>query len=138
MFSDKLRWFILSSISQCTMGGNYASVNSKPDHPPPRATPRDSHILVAPGVGFSFLCLARGSAPWGVLNQSNFEKFLIILKKTRFLLSLKQMSSSSFHMFIHDRSDLGPIYNITNMQRIRIYPGKLKSILVKISPDPGR
>ena len=24
------------------------------------------------------------------------------------------------------------------MQRIRIYPGKLKSFLVKISPDPGR
>ena len=24
------------------------------------ATPEDSHILVAPGVGFSLLCLARG------------------------------------------------------------------------------
>ena len=51
------------------------------------------------------------------------------------------MSSSSFHMFIYARSeqcDLGPIYTITNTQRIRIYPGKLKSILVKISPDPGR
>ena len=35
-------------------------------------------------------------------------------------------------------SDLWPIYTITNMQRIRIYPGKLKFILVKISPDPGR
>ena len=32
--------------------------------PPPWATPGDSHILVAPGVGFSLLCLARGSA-WG-------------------------------------------------------------------------
>ena len=30
-----------------------------------------------------------------------------------------------------------PIYTITNMQRIRIYPGKLKFVLVKISPDPG-
>ena len=51
------------------------------------------------------------------------------------------MSSGSFHMFIYARSkqcDLGPIYTITNMQRIRIYPGKLKFILVKISPDPGR
>ena len=36
------------------------SVNSKPDHPP-RSTPGDSHILVAPGVGFSLLCLARGA-----------------------------------------------------------------------------
>ena len=36
-----------------------------------------------------------------------------------------------------ERCDLGPIYTITNMQRIRIYPGKLKLILVKISPDPG-
>ena len=34
--------------------------------------------------------------------------------------------------------DLGPIYTITNTQRIRIYPGKLKFILVIISPDPGR
>ena len=37
-------------------------------------------------------------------------------------------------MFTYARSeqcDLGPIYTITNTQRIRIYPGK-------ISPDPGR
>ena len=43
-------------------------------------------------------------------------------------------------MFIYARSeqcDLGPIYPITNMQHIRIYLGKLKFILVKISPDPG-
>ena len=62
----------------------YVSVNSKPDHPP-RATPGDSHIPVAPGVGFSLLCLAPGSAPRGVLNQS---KSSIILKKVRFLLGL--------------------------------------------------
>ena len=37
----------------------YVSVNSKPDHPP-QATPEDSHTLVAPGVGFSLLCFARG------------------------------------------------------------------------------
>ena len=46
-----------------------------------------------------------------------------------FALSLKQISSSLFHMYIYARSeqcDLGPIYTITNMQRIRIYPGKLK------------
>ena len=51
------------------------------------------------------------------------------------------MGNSSFHMFIYARSeqcDLGPIYTITNTQRIRIYPGKSKSILVKISQDPGR
>ena len=69
-----------------------------------------------------------------VLNQS---KSSIIFKKcTIFTLSLKQMGSCSFHMFIYARSeqcDLGPIYT----QRIRIYPGKLKFILVKISPDPG-
>ena len=44
-------------------------------------------------------------------------------------------------MFIYPKSeqcDLGPIYTITNTQRIRIYPGKLKFILVKISLDPGR
>ena len=44
-------------------------------------------------------------------------------------------------MFICARSehcDVGPIYTITITERIRIYPGKLKFILVKISPDPGR
>ena len=58
-----------------------------------------------------------------------------------FALSFKQMGSSSFHVFIYARSeqcDLGPIYTIRNSQRIRIYPAKLKFILVKISPDPGR
>ena len=33
---------------------------------------------------------------------------------------------------------LVPIYTITNTQRIRIYPGKLKFILVKISSDSGQ
>ena len=106
------------------------SVNSKPEHSPRRATPGDSHILVAPGVGFSLLCLARRSAR-GVLNQS--KSSIILRKRAIFALSLKQMGSSSFHMFIYVRSeqcDLGPIYTITNTQRIRIYPGKLK-----IRPD---
>ena len=43
-------------------------------------------------------------------------------------------------MFIYaknEQRDLGPIYTITNTLGIRIYPGKLKFILVKISPDPG-
>ena len=45
------------------------------------------------------------------------------------------------YMFIFARSeqcDSGLIHTITNTPRIRIYPGKLKFILVKISPDPGR
>ena len=44
-------------------------------------------------------------------------------------------------MFIYARSeqcDLVSIYTITNTQRIRICPGKLKFILVKISSDPGQ
>ena len=71
---------------------------------PPRGDPR----------GF-----AHSSCPWsrvfaplscpGVLNQS---KSSIILKKSAiFALSLKQMGSGSFHMFIYARSeqcDLGP------------------------------
>ena len=43
-------------------------------------------------------------------------------------------------MFIYAGSkqcDSGPIYTITNMQHIRTYPGRLQTILVKISPDPG-
>ena len=38
----------------------------------------------------------------------------------------------------NEQCDLGPIYAVTNMQRIRIYPGKLKFIPAKISPDPGQ
>ena len=51
-------------------------------------------------------------------------------KSAIFALFLKRMGSSSFHMSIYAKSeqcDLGPIYTITNTQRIRIYPGKLKS-----------
>ena len=36
-----------------------------------------------------------------------------------------------------EQCDLGHIYTITNSKCVRIYPGKLKFILVKISPDPG-
>ena len=50
----------------------YVSVNFKPDHPP--GDPRDSQILVAPGV-----------CPQGVLIQN---KSSIILKKARFSLCL--------------------------------------------------
>ena len=86
----------------------------------------DNLLFLMPWVGFSLLCLARGQ-PSGFLNQS---KSSIILKRSEiFALSLKQMGSSSFHMFIYARSeqcDLGPDYTITNMQHIRIYPGKLK------------
>ena len=95
----------------------YQSIPSLTIPPPPRATLGDSHILVAPGVGFSLLCLARGSVP-GVLNQS---KSSIILKKCDFCF----VGSSSFYMLINPRSeqcDLGPVCTITNTQRIRIYP----------------
>ena len=57
------------------------SVIFKPDHPP--GDPRDSHILVAPGVGFSLLCLARGG---GTFNQ---KKSSTILKKRDFCLVTK-------------------------------------------------
>ena len=114
---------------------------ASPPSPPPRKTPGDSQHSGCPWgrVFVALLCLAWGSAPGEVLNQS---KSSIISKKSAiFALSLKQMSSSSFHMFIYARSeqcDLGPIYTITNTQCIRIYPGKLKSLLVKVSSDPGR
>ena len=75
----------------------------------------------------------------GVLNQS--KSSIIFLKIAIFHLSLKQLSSSSLYMFIYARSercDLIPIYIITNTQRIRVYPCKLKFILVNISSDPGQ
>ena len=85
--------------------------------------------------GFRTFVLPRGLPPRGLKSKKKFDNFE---KKRDFCW---QMSSSSFHMFIYARSeqcDLGPIYTITNTQRIRIYSGKLKSILVKISPDLGR
>ena len=75
----------------------------------------------------------------GVLNES--KSSIIFFKSAIFTLSLKQLSSSSFHTFIYARSeqrDLVPIYTITNTQRIRIYPVKVKFILVKISSAPGQ
>ena len=58
------------------------------------------------------------SAPRAVLDSKNPGLFRV-----------KQMGSSSFDMFIYARReqcDLGPIYTVTNTQRIRIYPRKLK------------
>ena len=73
----------------------------------------------------------------GVLSQS---KSSIVLKKSAiFTLFLKQLSSSSFRMFIYARSeqhDLVLIYTITNTQRIKVYPSKFKFILVKILSAP--
>ena len=63
----------------------YISVNSKSD------PGGDSHILVAPGVGFSLLCLAPGGLPRGVLNQS---KSSIILKKGFELVFLPGVGNS--------------------------------------------
>ena len=62
----------------------YQSIPSLTTPPPPSlATPRDSHILVAAGLGYLLLCLARGSAQGRILNQN---KNLIILGKARCLL----------------------------------------------------
>ena len=56
VFKEKLSRITL--IVVCRLFSANVSVNCKPDHPP-QATPGDLHILVAPGVGFSVLCLAR-------------------------------------------------------------------------------
>ena len=105
---------------------------------PPPGDPRGfAHFSCPRGRVFALLSYP-GVCPGG-LNQS---KSSIILKKSAiFALSLKQLNSSSFYMFIYARSeqrDLVLIYTITNTQRIRIYPGKLKLILVKISSAPGQ
>ena len=55
----------------------------------------------------------KGGGGGGGLNQS---KSSIILKKSNFRFFLKQMSSSSFHMFIYAGSqqcDLRSIYTVT-------------------------
>ena len=114
----------------------YQSIPSLTILPP--GDPREFAHSSCPRVGFSLLCFARGSAG----GSSIIVKRSIILKKSAiFALSLKQLSNSSFHMFIYARSeqcDLVPIYTITNTQRIGIYPGKLKFILVKMSLHPGQ
>ena len=132
------QYIVVSRFSSVFSGIN-VSVNSRPDHPP--GDPRGFAHSSFPGFGFLLLCLPWGlPGGGGLLNQS---KSSIILKKKTAIsaLSLKQMGSSSFHMLRYARSeqcDLGPIYTITNTQRIRIYRGKLKFILVKISPGSGR
>ena len=65
----------------------------------PWAIPGDSRIPVAPVAGLSLLVFARGSPAGGGGKFDNFEKSAI------FTLLLKQMSSSSFHMFVYARSE---------------------------------
>ena len=80
---------------------------------------------VCPGVG-------------GFKSKKRFDNFE---KSAIFALSLKQLSSSSFHMVTYagsEQCDLVSIHTITNTQCIRIYPGKVKFILVKISSAPGQ
>ena len=93
--------------------------------PSPRAIPGDSHILVALGSGFRSSVLPGSLLPGGLTSKLKFDNF---------------ESSDIFKIILKDNFDNfgAPIYTITNMQRIRIYPDKLKSFLVKISPDPGR
>ena len=99
--------FMISMIVHLPLRG-YVSVNSMPDHPP--GDPRGFAHSSCPW-GRIFAPLSCPGVCLGVLNQS---KSSITLKKSAiFALSLKQMSSSSFHMFIYARSeqcDLGPIY----------------------------
>ena len=69
----------------------------------PPGDPGDSHILVVPEVRFSLVC--------GGQNKNS----IILRKGAIFASSLKQISSSSFHMFIYARSEQcdltgGPIY----------------------------
>ena len=125
---------------------NNVSVNSKPDHPPgdPQGLAHSSCLWCRVFALLSCLEVLRSGGE--VLNQN---KSLIILKKGAiFALSLKQMGSNSFHMFIYARSEqcdliggpaylLGPIYMRTNTQHIAVYPGKFKFILVKISQGSG-
>ena len=70
--------FLLPSLRQLTdshyLFNTYVSVSYKPDHPP-RATPGDSHVFTASGVGFlpNFLC------PGG--RGFELEKFPTVLKE---------------------------------------------------------
>ena len=65
-----------------------------------------------------------------------------ICPKTRVmrLINNRKSLSLKFNFFVLDNAhhNLGPVYTSTNTQRIAIYPGKFKFVLVKISPDSGR
>ena len=82
VFKEKLSMIAL--IVVCRLFSANVSVNSKPDHRP-RATPGDSHILVAQGSGFRSSILP-GGLHGGLPGVSNQSKSSIILKKARFLL----------------------------------------------------
>ena len=93
----------------------HQSIPSLTTPPPPPATPGDSHILLASGVGVSLLCLARASAPGGEGGLKSNKNLIILKNNAIFALSLTQMSSSSFYMFIYVRSEQcdltgGPTY----------------------------
>ena len=109
---------------------------------PPAGYPREFAHSSCPRVRvFSPLScpgVCSGVCP-GVLNHS--ESSIILKQSAIFALSLKQLSSSPFCICLYmleEQCDVVPIYTITNTQRIRIYPGKLKFILVKISSDPAQ
>ena len=93
---------IILEITEIKVGKktNYVSVNSKPDHPPP-GDPRGFAHSSCPKGRVLLFCLARGSARGGL--KSKFDNFET--KSSIFALSLKQLSSSTFHMFIHARSE---------------------------------
>ena len=131
---NKEYWPLLPGIF--ALCWSYASINFKPDHPP--GDPWGfAHSSCHWGLVFASL-YSWGLPPGGgVLNQRK-SSIISIEKSAIFALSLKQMAAPFIGLYIYARSeqcDSGPV---TNTQRIRIYPGKLKSILVKVSPDPGR
>ena len=74
---------LISILLQIPVSFIMVPVNFKPDHPPD--DPGDSHIPVAPGVGLSLSCLARGSA-WGGEGGLNQNKNSIFLKRSDFCL----------------------------------------------------
>ena len=127
-----LFWF--KTLPRADPWGN-VSVNSKSDHRPgdPR---RFAHSSCPCGSGFRSSVLPGGGGL--KLKYSS-----IIMKKARFLLCLLNKWVAAlficlYMLQVNEQCDVGPIYTITNTQHIRIYPGKLKLVLVKISPDPGR
>ena len=97
-------------------------------------------LTIPPGDPRGF---AHSSCPWGrvfaplscpgvcqgfareVLNQS---KTSIILKTARFLLSLKQLSSSSFHIEIHP----GKNFTGSRTKKTKLYS---RFLLLRIYPD---
>ena len=102
------------NVKQEALSSIYVSVNFKPDHPPPRATPGDSHVPTARGVRFlpNFLCLGgRGFEleKFSTVLKEKCRNFSICFKETGGSLKSRCLCAVSYQ-FLQKRKSRCPLY----------------------------